>query len=77
MESTRRFLETKLRLQINEEKSSVTTPERSTSWVFVELQSNNRVAVLLSAKTKAKLLVKIRELTPRSWGNRYVIALRK
>jgi len=69
MESTRRFLETKLRLQINEEKSSVTTPGKVHFLGFrFKLQSNNRVAVLLSAKTKAKLLVKIQELTPRSWG---------
>jgi hypothetical protein len=69
MESTRRFLEKKLRLQINEEKSSVTTPGKVHFLGFrFKLQSNNRVAVLLSAKTKAKLLDKIGELTPRSWG---------
>ena len=69
MESTRRFLEQKLRLQINEEKSSVTTPGKVHFLGFrFKIQSNNRVAVLLSAKTKAKLLLKIRELTPRSWG---------
>ncbi len=50
MESTRRFLETKLRLQINEEKSSVTTPGKVHFLGFrFKLQSNNRVAVLLSA----------------------------
>src|SRR5205085_3588370 len=52
-----------------EEKSSVTTPGKVHFLGFrFKLQSNNRVAVLLSAKTKAKLLAKIQELTPRSWG---------
>src|SRR2546428_12369851 len=51
MESTRRFLETKLRLQINEEKSSVTTPGKVHFLGFrFKLQSHNRGAVLLSAK---------------------------
>jgi len=34
MESTRRFLESKLRLQINEEKSSSLVRRRSISWDF-------------------------------------------
>ena len=69
MESTRRFLESKLRLQINEEKSSVTFPWNVHFLGFrFRIRSGNQVKVKLSAKTQARLLAKIRELTPRSWG---------
>jgi len=61
MESTRRFLESKLRLQINEEKSSVTCPEKVHFLGFrFRVQQANRVEVMLSAKTQAKLLTKVR-----------------
>src|SRR5712691_5317493 len=69
MESTRRFLENKLRLQINEEKSSVTRPEGVHFLGFrFRIRGGNRVEVMLSAKTRARLLTRVRELTPRSWG---------
>jgi RNA-directed DNA polymerase len=69
MQSTRRFLERKLRLQINEEKSSVTRPEKVHFLGFrFRVQQANRVDVMLSAKTQAKLLTKVGELTPRTWG---------
>jgi len=69
MESTRRFPERKLRPQINEEKSSVTYPENLHFLGFrFRVKVGNRVEIMLSAKTQAKLLTKVRELTPRSWG---------
>ena len=70
MASTRRFLERKLRLQINEEKSSVTQPEGVHFLGFrFRTDSGPNVDVLLSAKTKAKLTSRILELTPRRWGS--------
>lgn len=69
MESTRRFLERKLRLQINEEKSSVTQPEYVHFLGFrFGIGDGRHVKVKLSAKTKTRLNAKIRELTPRTWG---------
>jgi RNA-directed DNA polymerase len=69
MESTRRFLERKLRLQISEEKSSVSYPENVHFLGFrFRVKVGNRVEIMLCAKTQAKLLTKVRELTPRSWG---------
>jgi RNA-directed DNA polymerase len=70
MASTRRFLEKRLRLQINEAKSSVTEPD-GVHFLGFRFGTNcgPNVEVLLSAKTKAKLTARILELTPRSWGN--------
>jgi len=52
MESTRRFLESKLRLQINEEKSSVTSPDNVHFLGFrFSIGDGNHVKVKLSAKT--------------------------
>ncbi|MGH9327092.1 MAG: group II intron reverse transcriptase/maturase [Terriglobia bacterium] len=69
MESTRRFLEKKLRLQINEEKSSVTQPENVHFLGFrFGIGEDGQVTVRLSAKAKKRLSTKSRELTPRTWG---------
>lgn len=69
MASTRRFLESKLRLQINEEKSSVTSPDKVHFLGFrFSIGDGNHVKVKLSAKTLVRLGTKIRELTPRTWG---------
>jgi RNA-directed DNA polymerase len=70
MASTRRFLEKRLRLQINEAKSSVTEPD-GVHFLGFRFGTNGgpNVEVLISAKTKAKLTARIMELTPRSWGN--------
>jgi RNA-directed DNA polymerase len=70
MASTRRYLETRLRLQINEAKSSVTQPEKVHFLGFrFGTNSGPEVEVLISAKTKVKLKTKILELTPRRWGS--------
>jgi len=70
MSSTRHFLERRLRLQINEAKSSVTQPENVHFLGFrFRANSGPAVEVLISAKTKAKLQTRILELTPRRWGS--------
>jgi len=70
MSSTRHFLERRLRLQINEAKSSVTQPENVHFLGFrFGSKGGPDVEVLLSAKTKTKLQTRILELTPRRWGS--------
>lgn len=70
MDSTRRFIEGRLRLKINEEKSSVTTPDKVHFLGFrlVTLR-NGSVHVYLSERSHRRLMRRIRELTPRTWGN--------
>lgn len=69
MASTSRYLENRLRLQVNEAKSSITEPGKVhfLGFRFGTNKSPN-VEVLISAKTKAKLNTRILELTPRRWG---------
>ena len=70
MASTRRFPERRLRLQINDAKSSVTQPEKVHFLGFrFGTESGPKVEVLLSARTKVKLKTRILELTPRRWGS--------
>jgi group II intron reverse transcriptase/maturase len=70
MASTRRYLETRLRLQINEAKSSVTQPEKVHFLGFrFGTDGGPNVEVLISAKTKVKLNARVLELTPRRWGS--------
>ena len=69
MASTRRYLENRLRLQINEAKSSVTQPGKVHFLGFrFGTDSGPKVEVLISAKTKVKLNTRILELTPRRRG---------
>ena len=64
MASTRRYLEQRLRLRVNEEKSSVTTPEKVHFLGFrFRVEGKADVEVLVSDKTKAKLQARILELT--------------
>jgi len=69
MASLRRFIEGRLRLVVNEEKSSVTRPE-DTHFLGFRLVpgKDGEVEVHISARTKARMDARIRELTPRSWG---------
>ncbi len=69
MDSTRRFVERKLRLRVNEKKSAVARPEERHFLGFrLRPSGDGRVAVHISKRTKDRLDAKIRELTPRSWG---------
>ena len=69
MSSIRRFIEGKLRLKVNEEKSCVT---RSDQMHFLGFRLNKgpegRVEVQLSERSRERMNTKIREFTPRSWG---------
>jgi RNA-directed DNA polymerase len=69
MNSIRRFLERRLRLRINEEKSSVTRPEGVHFLGFrFGTSAAGGVEVLLSVRTEERVSTRIRELTPRTWG---------
>lgn len=69
MDSTRRFLERKLRLQVNEGKSAVARPEERHFLGFrLRASGDGQVEVHLSKRTKQRLDAKILGLTPRTWG---------
>jgi len=69
MDSTRRFIEGRLRLKVNEAKSSVDRPCQRHFLGFRLVRSpEGEVAVHLSARTVQRLNARIRELTPRQWG---------
>lgn len=70
MVSIRKFLQSRLRLLVNEEKSKVARPDEIHFLGFRLRKSKERtkVEVLVSNRTKERMDAKIRELTPRMWG---------
>jgi group II intron reverse transcriptase/maturase len=69
MSSVRRFLEGRLRLLVNEDKSAVARPENRHFLGFrLCRKPDGRVEVHLSQRTVDRLKLRIRALTPRSWG---------
>ena len=72
MVSVKDFIERRLRLKVNEKKSAVAKPEQRHFLGFSLLRKawDGSVKVLLSKRSKERLTAKIRELTPRNWGNR-------
>lgn len=71
MASVKAFIESRLRLKVNQSKSSVARPEERHFLGFRLRREplGGRVEVLLSKRTKERVDRRIRELTPRSWGN--------
>ena len=70
MVSVVRFIETQLRLKVNQAKSAVARPEER-HFVGFSLRRNpedGTIEVLLSKRSKDRIDAKIRELTPRAWG---------
>ena len=70
MASLRRFIEGRLRLKVNEAKSAVARPEERHFVGFClrrELE-DGRVEVRLSVRSKERIDARIRDLTPRNWG---------
>jgi group II intron reverse transcriptase/maturase len=69
MTSIRRFLERRLRLLVNEEKSKVARPEEIHFLGFrLRTAPEGKVEVHISARSKERLDTRIQELTPRNWG---------
>jgi len=70
MSSIRRFIERRLRLKVNADKSAVARPEER-HFVGFRLRwdpEEEDVEVLLSARSRDRAAKRIRELTPRNWG---------
>jgi len=72
MTSIRGFLETRMRLQVNEEKSGVRPPDEvqflGFSFRCSRGEEGDQVAVFPSGKALLRLRTKMREMTPPSWG---------
>ena len=70
MASLTRFIVRRLRLQVNEDKTVVDRPENVHILGFSLKRNQQRKAteVLLSARSIARVRAKVKELTPRSWG---------
>jgi RNA-directed DNA polymerase len=70
MASITRFIERRLRLNVNEEKSAVARPEER-HFLGFRLRcrpTDGNIEVLLSKRSMNRLYKRIRELTPRTWG---------
>ncbi|MFW8609965.1 reverse transcriptase domain-containing protein [Rhizobium beringeri] len=71
MSSIRDFLERRMRLQVNEEKSGMRTPNEVHFLGFrfrCPKGEGGDVVVLLSRKAEQRLRAKVREMTPPTWG---------
>jgi len=71
MQSIRQFIEKRLRLKINATKSAVAKPEER-HFLGFRLKRDpleGEVSVHLSKRSKTRIDGKIREKTPRNWGN--------
>lgn len=69
MNSICKFIARRLRLVVNEEKSSIGRPNELTFLGFQLGQTlDGKVTVSLSTRTEGRLETRIRELTPRTWG---------
>ncbi len=72
MTSIRGFLERRMRLQINEEKSGVRAPDEVQFLGFgfrcTRGEEGDKVAVFPSGKAEQRLRTKVREMTPPGWG---------
>jgi RNA-directed DNA polymerase len=69
MKSISRFIIRRLRWVINEEKSSVCRPDHNHFLGFrLSPQPEGNVTIHLSARSKTRVDEKIRQLTPRTWG---------
>lgn len=73
MASVTGFIERKLRLVVNQDKSSVNGPYELTFLGFCLGKSadTKEVTIAISARTSDRISRKIRELTPRNWGNSF------
>jgi RNA-directed DNA polymerase len=69
MASITTFLERRMRLQVNAEKSAVRHPSQVHFLGFrFLLRQDGEIGVLLSAKTERRLAATIRQMTPSNWG---------
>jgi hypothetical protein len=71
MASVTRFIERRLRLKVNASKSAVARPEERHFLGFRLRRAplDGTVDILLSERSQKRLATRVRELTPRTWGN--------
>ncbi|MEW6745535.1 MAG: group II intron reverse transcriptase/maturase [Planctomycetota bacterium] len=79
MTSITAFIEKRIRLQVNAAKSAVARPEERHFLGFRLKREplGGRVEVLLSTRTQERLDQRIRELTPRNWGQSLTECIKK
>ena len=70
MESVRSFVEKRLRLLVNEDKSAVARPEERhfVGFSLERMQHSGNVVVLLSKRSRERIDDAVRSRTPRTWG---------
>jgi len=70
MESITRFIESRMRLKVNRKKSAVSRPEKRhfVGFSLWRKPEDGDVRVYLSERSKRRIDERIRELTPRTWG---------
>lgn len=72
MASVTRFIERRLRLVVNEEKSSVSESYDLTFLGFRLTKSRSGdISIQISRRTDKRMRVRVRELTPRNWGGSF------
>ena len=79
MASLSRFIQGRLRLRINQDKSAVARPEDRHFLGFslrLDPQTGS-VEILLSERTKQNAMNRIRQLTPRNWGDSLEVAIER
>lgn len=78
MNSVRKFIQSRLRLVVNEDKSSVSGPMDLTFLGFHLSESEDGgVAIAISRGTKERIDSRIRELTPRAWGQSLAVCFER
>jgi group II intron reverse transcriptase/maturase len=69
LRSTTQFIEGRMRLKVNTEKSGVRSPDEGNFLGFrLGMQQDGSTEILLSKRTLRRAIAKVRELTPRAWG---------
>jgi group II intron reverse transcriptase/maturase len=79
MASIKQFIERRLRLKVNEQKSAVARPEER-HFVGFRLRReplDGRVEVTLSKRSQERINERIRDLVPRNWGNSLQACIRQ
>ena len=72
MDSMTRFLEGRMRLKVNRDKSAVTRPHKAHILGFSgRVQSDGQVHFVPSRKTRDRIRQRIKALTPRTWGQSF------
>jgi group II intron reverse transcriptase/maturase len=79
MASISRFIEKRLRLKVNQAKSAVAKPEERHFLGFSLRREpeEGRVEILLSKRSQERIMRKIRELTPRNWGQSLLACIKR